>query len=98
MRRTESCKFGHLGGTRIDQSAKAVETASYKQVQAKGTLAVAVRVTALQRTEGQAEGFGEKVVRPEAPVVSVKQRVAATSLETVISDLASKVSRSGSVA
>ena len=59
-----------------------------------------VRVGALQWAERQAVArSGErKVAWPQALVALVKQSVEATSPETVISDSASKVSRSGSAA
>jgi len=72
--------------------------ASYKQVQARGTLPVGARVRVLQWAEGQVVVGYEKVVWSRALVALAKRRVAAISLGTVISDLASKVSRSGSAA
>lgn len=97
MHRTEPCKFGHLEEIRIGQSAKAVETAGCKRAQAKETLGVGARVRVLQ-CEEQAKVFWEEVVGLRFLAASVKQSVAATSLVTAILDLASKVSRSGSVA
>ena len=99
MRRTESCKFGHLGGTQIDRSAKAVEVAGYKQVEAKETLAVGLEVRVHPRVEGQvAARFGGKVVWRQVLAALAKQRVAAIPPGSVISDSASKVWRSGSAA
>ena len=61
---------------------------------------VGIRVLVLQWAEGQVvTGSGEgRVAWPWALVALAKQRVEGISLETVISDLASKVSKSGSAA
>jgi hypothetical protein len=105
MRQTESYKSGHLGGTQIDQSAKAVEAEGCRRAQAKVTLAVvAVMAMVMVVRTLQLAGWrvivrlGEKLVWPQVLEALVKQRVVGTSLGTAISDSASKVSRSGSAA